>query len=295
MPFLLEPAMKDEKMIVPYSKPEETIVGIEYVRGKAFDVVTHEGGGASYYDFEWCKRDGCYYYHESGGGPADNKFRILPFSKPKPCPGALWVAEGIQICEYKFKAKGEDEYIELAHKQINEYGYRLLRKPLLLKVAYGEATRNPFEADAAGGVTEYCWVCDDRLPYDYGPPCEHLVWLSWGEWGGVGDSEQSDDHYKTAFMAVLKKTGLAAELKKAINARCMYSYEFGDAEAFFGKQQNTLPCLLNNTDYTKRFVLKDLEDCELGVAWLCTLQPGVTRKAERLTREWIKEYQKKGG
>lgn len=93
--------------------------------GHPFDVTTRsEGGGVSYYDFDWCVGEQRMYQHESGGGGACEPVAISWY----------WAAEGVQV------------------REESEFAKRL-----------GAPRGDPF-LGTSEGYTVACDACDARMP-----------------------------------------------------------------------------------------------------------------------------------
>lgn len=147
----------------------ERIVAIEYqptgpnnglVPFNVFTVIpsrVRKGGFTfSNYDFDWCKRDECLYYHCSGGG---GSFYMHPLAKPHTKPRcAVWYESSI----VKPTNGGNCSHRPISNRTLERWGYDVFSEPLLLDF-YGSKTHNPFEM-ASEDEVEYCPRCNDHLP-----------------------------------------------------------------------------------------------------------------------------------
>jgi len=155
-----------EQMLSPGG---EKVVWIEYHDDRPCSVVTAHGGACSTWDFEWCERDGCLYYHMSGCGPLWFGCTLGQYSTPVPPPCKLWHLPGAPALGY---AAGPENRPVLSPDEILAHGYLVIDEPIVLT---GAGERNPFEV-AYEGATVWCQHCEDMLPRDEDEPCEHLSW-----------------------------------------------------------------------------------------------------------------------
>lgn len=142
----------------------ERILFVEYRDSRPFSVVTDRAT----YDFEWCKRDGCLYKHDSGSGggpfPVDERM-------------TYWAAPDAKLVgDYDVD---EREYRELPPGP--PPGQRLAEAP----EGYPLAT---LLDDTSEGETVYCSKCDDWLPgEDTYHPCDHIRWCDRAGWWSTPD------------------------------------------------------------------------------------------------------------
>lgn len=138
----------------------ETVVLVEFSRGKPFSVVTKDADGHySHYDFAWCKRDEVLLYENCGGGlyleHGDHKYWLAD-GEPEPCDGGGYAATG---------------------KRLKRMPKRWPRS----KLSQGDEEQ-----------IIYCSKCDDHLPAPgwSNNVCEHIRWCEECScWGGEGYTE----------------------------------------------------------------------------------------------------------
>lgn len=160
-----------------YSRGEERIVAIEYRRERLpskeeiivpFQVFTtdHQNPSAwicGHYDFDWCRRDECLYYHLSGSG---GRFYIHPLARPaKPPLVPLWWDSSL----VHPTNGGNSSNRKLSDATVTRFGYKIVPEPLPLF----SVSANPFN-DAHHASVEYCTRCGDHLQDD--GLCEHIWW-----------------------------------------------------------------------------------------------------------------------
>lgn len=273
---------------------DETVVFIEYQNGLPFSVVT-DGGT---YDFERCGGDqgDIHCYNSGSGATPSGLIYVSGLCKPEPVRCAVWVAEGCGLT----RRWGQREVPVTRKAILLKMGYEWLDGPLDVTQflsdydkKQGVTTCNPFvigEEIYEGFV--FCGVCGCFCIDDSESYCRHLFWspvssmvMGCGACEGCGA-----DAHKDSFFKVLGKTHLAREIADAIRSG-NYSHQYSGT--MFG--YDTYDLYLNGVNYGRRFT-EDLTD-ELmevmtdGVGWLDTLQPGVTKDAEKVMLDWIKEYE----
>ncbi len=133
--------------------PEDSpIVAIKYHKsGKRWTPhsVLSEG---STFDFDYCRRDDDVYYHCSGSG--GTRVYCHPFTNPG-IHARMWVSPKYELVDSKSNP--------ITRKQALSLGYRV----------FTATPENPFDsASEAEGGTDYCIVCDDRMPGDN--MCKHV-------------------------------------------------------------------------------------------------------------------------
>ena len=229
---------------------------------------TYEDGSKRYddYAFEWSKAQETYYWEHLGimGRPAaDFVYTVAEWADGS--PSHYWVVPGTEVKVHANAVKVESLPSEHDPEAIFEN--------------YEE------------GETVYCSVCDDRVLCDWGPPCHHLRWIDTaGDWGGCGSVERNpSEQHKESFFAVLKKTKLAKELREAL---LTHTYRIGTIGNLLGTWG--VSCCLQGRHYDDAFT-ENLTDAQeeamsIGMAWLWSLEAGVTDEADLLTVQWIDEW-----
>jgi hypothetical protein len=162
----------------------ETVLVIEYHDGNVHAVVTDHNA----YDFYWCQRDGCHYYHDSGGGGASDGHFVGHYNEPNSCQ--IWTAPGVTFCDY---APGQSlECVAVSESELTARGYERIAAPLL-----EDGQCNPFEvATEQDGLMVYCSICDDWLPSD--SLCRHIYQPGDGYPVGSGSDDPREDYMMAA-------------------------------------------------------------------------------------------------
>jgi hypothetical protein len=134
-----------------------------------------------HYDVEWCKRDGCYLYHMSGGGGR----------WPQQVEGLYWRTDGFRVKERAAKwCAGDGDGIDYAKTKYIRLRNRTRRLSLLPKAFRGAKHYEhnfPGKARVTSGDlldwlgqnarqedAVFCCECADDLPAD--DLCEHCWW-----------------------------------------------------------------------------------------------------------------------
>lgn len=150
----------------------EEVLFIEYHDGKPFSVTTTN----STYDVEWCKRDECLYFHESGGGGIDSWFPVTPQS-------VYWLRPDLKP---SISIRREPYYRDATAQ--DDIGTRLA-EPLPdypLDLIISECGND--------GECEYCPTCDDHLPTSDGYElCDHVFWCETTGWWSKPGERCPDD------------------------------------------------------------------------------------------------------
>lgn len=163
---------------MPESAERRRVIFVEYHDGRPHEVIArtrHRGHDGKpyhvieYYDFDWCKRDECLYYHESGSG-GDAEFTLYPCTAPY----QVWAAPGVSLIR-KDKMDGY-------------HPATILDEPL-----FGWPNDRLFDM-AEESETEHCPTCGDDLPSeDTDELCDHVWWCdSAGWWSKPGERCQDD-------------------------------------------------------------------------------------------------------
>jgi hypothetical protein len=132
----------------------------------------HERGHWYYhcYDVDWCKRDQSYVFHQSGGGPT-----------PIEIDGLYWASEGAPITERPCQLVDDDARERNATRRLPE---------VPIDIEGCADVLDWLENTAQDEGTEYCSVCDDRLPTD--DLCEHIWWCEETAWYSTPDERRLD-------------------------------------------------------------------------------------------------------
>lgn len=141
-----------------------------------------------HYDVDWCKRDGQYLFHQSGGGG----------SWPQEARGIYWRTDGFRVKERaaQWCSVGEDGAIDRAATKYTRMRNRTRRLRLLPKEFRGAKHfeyRFPLKAIVAAGdlldwleqngqqeESVFCGECGDDLPGD--DLCVHCWWCEAVGW-----------------------------------------------------------------------------------------------------------------
>lgn len=230
---------------------------------------------ADIYDINYSKTEKQFYYHQSGGGGL--RFNVEKNSR-------FWAANDVVLTTYR-------NGVEVVVSNKN----RMKRKP----VKYGR----PIDDWAIESETTWCNVCQDNLTEDDARGHRHLFKGKHGEWLGVGgtDNEKHDyEEIKLSLFAILRATGIAAPLAKTIRAGKMGFDAIHLSGTIFG--YDFVDCYLNGKSYGDLFTHFDyggdqrsdeeILEMEYGIYWLIGLDNEKTKKANKLTLQWIKEWQK---
>lgn len=144
---------------------------------------------------------------------------------------------------------------------------------------------------------EWCGVCQEYQGTD--DPCRHIFWTENG-YMGVGGYEHDWPHHKDSFMAVLRKTKLAHELRVGIeNGTLRTGYHGPIIGSISYDCSLQLPGMefrshLGNL-FTDDLTQDDEEAMTLGVGWLDSIADDDARKempgAIALTLAWIDEWE----
>jgi hypothetical protein len=143
------------------------------------------------YLFDWCRRDGAYYQHNSGGG-GDGDVHIGSWQKdPIGKPSMLWVAEDVSLtcC---VKVQGQQRWVTApaVESDLERCHVRLLKVPRLVRALLStDFTTDPFESAFEEQThTTWCAKCRDYLPDE--SLCRHLTYCeTCGETGPVIEHE----------------------------------------------------------------------------------------------------------
>lgn len=140
-----------------YEPDYETVVGVGFEEGRPFFVVTRTPSGYErQHCVEYCRRDGCLYYHCSSAGGGTGTVITMDGE-------AYWLAPG-------FTASADSH-----GRPLRRVSRKWLRWPFYWGVEE---------------LTEYCSVCDDYLPTNSDAPCPHIRWdAEAGAWVGEGVGE----------------------------------------------------------------------------------------------------------
>lgn len=150
-------------------KATEEVLFVEYHDGRPFTVVTTKAT----YDAEWCKRDGCLYFHDSGSGGA---FVVSPGSTYWLHPDCSVVVPSRERPYYRPPMSGDDTGTRLA-KPLPEYSLAWILSEC------GDDTE-----------CEYCPTCDDYLPSsDCYTLCDHVFWCDAAGWWSKPGERCPDD------------------------------------------------------------------------------------------------------
>lgn len=232
---------------------------------RIFQVVTDKTG----YDFDWCERDQCHYYHDSGDRSA---YQLGPFvERPSPGEVTVYAPDSVEFTDGNGVARSRRELSEM-------YGYTFVDAPAL----------DPFDVGTEARV-EFCEVCRDDLPEDN--YCDHLV-----EDGGIvygcGSTEVSADEHKEQFLAVVARLGCKSDLIAALTEPGA-SLDVRESSPMIGRSDITLR--LNGTDYGDKVweLVEEDEDNRIGLAWIWSLEPGVTTAAISTTLDWLTQEPEK--
>lgn len=208
LPVIELPAPAFGGVMLTIGNDAHELVFAEYFNRKPHSVVTVEhwdhsarpwfraghdkpnGHCPHYFDFNYCRRNGTIYYHNSGAG-GELKLRLGTLVQPMNPPACeFWAASGLPLYRdgktwrRPAKIRGDDELAAM--------GYRRLKQPRLLRQG-GKASRNPFDVAEEGEVV-YCRRCDDWLPDDGWSVCEHLRWCdACAAWFYRDDNTANDD------------------------------------------------------------------------------------------------------
>jgi hypothetical protein len=134
------------------------VVAVAFEDGRPFSVVTLDADGcAAIYDVDWCRRDRTLYYHCAG------------YSAYVEGYGPYWMRDG----------RGVDPP-DRSRERLEEIDAKWLDP----EMPWGE------ESD-----TEWCDVCQDRLPVGYDivgddAPCPHLVWEDGNGWLSAAEAAE---------------------------------------------------------------------------------------------------------
>ena len=134
----------------------------------------------------------------------------------------------------------------------------------------------------------FCQVCNETMCDEW--PCDHLIWNSEiGDFIGCGSDEQgSDSYHREGLFAVLDAApDMAGRLRRSVRRHDYRMYERGPIIG-----TSTLVMEFGRTDFGGRFWPDRgmSHQAEVGLAWLYSLEPRVTRRAEKLTVHWIDQW-----
>lgn len=150
--------------------PDERVVLVEFdPDGRPFAVTTrHPLGGCSYYSFEWCQRDECLYWHESGSG------RDIPLNMlVDKGTWRFWLAPG----EVAFTSHWSQKLRRSFRRRVPErHPSRMAEESECVKVDPVSGCPRCFAASMSDVI--YCRRCDDHLPTDWvgDEICPHIWW-----------------------------------------------------------------------------------------------------------------------
>lgn len=229
---------------------------------------------ADIYDINYSKAEKQFYYHKSGGSG-------LRFSVEK--TSTFWADKDVLVFKY-----GNGNEVPASDKR------RLKRKP----IKYGR----PIEDWAIESETTWCTVCRDHLSEDDARVHRHLFQGDHYEWLGVGGTENEKHDYdkiKLSLFAVLRATGIAIPLSKTIRAGKMGFDAIHLSGSIFG--YDSVDCYLDGESYGDLFTHveysgdrrsdEEIQKMEYGIYWLIGLDNEKTKKANKWTLKWIKEWQ----
>lgn len=131
------------------------------------------------------------------------------------------------------------------------------------------------------------WLHDDEALYDH----RHIFWdTEYGLWLGAGGDDMTDRirdaHIKKSFFAVLRKTGLAEPLRRALQANKIALQYWPNGIYLCLPDESGHAC-----DYGECFPYFEDTEITLGVGWLGSLYDDETEEANALTLQWIAEFE----
>jgi len=140
---------------------------------------------------------------------------------------------------------------------------------------------------------QWCNVCEEHQHED--DHCCHLWWdYEVGWWAGPGWDDRGQSS-RESFMRVLRATGMAQDVKEALDASSRDGLRYNMAHPIGGLGPGHHFLWLNGTYYGDK--IGDLEDDDEhageyrnGVRWLYALAGGDCPDAVKLTRQWITEF-----
>lgn len=239
---------------------------------------------------------GALYRHSSGSGSLDAT--LFDGSHAR-----IWVAPGVPLRRWV-----DGVYQPITRRAARALGHRLLRKPLDLKrhrrlwmeQAYPiEDTRNPFlvSAESDGGFA-YCNICTPGVFLNQEDcVCRHLRYVDGLDFTGVGSTEDDPETFREHVIHWCSEFGITEFVLEALRSG-RYVFEVDRDRLCLEYIQEreyrrfTRPGARSDLDHGVDLP-EDWEDDDselsvtYAVAWLTTLEAGVTLEAEKLTREWL--------
>jgi len=256
----------------------------------------------SNWDIEYCKRDACCYYHESGSGGGFDGGVYVGELVDKTAGYPLWYdREFVKLVCYRGEYFEGKEAEPITDSEAAELGWRVLNKPQPL---FGAQGWNPFAdyTPMREDSTVYCLVCEDNLPREN--YCSHIVWNEERSWyGGCGafhaDNVHDESLYKTSFAPLLSalNRGHVERLAKSLR---LHNYkvdcdpfDYGDLTLHLldndGRREK---CSRDPDDYWAASLDEDniTDEMKSAIDWLVSLSAGKTDKFDDMTAGWIEEW-----
>lgn len=109
----------------------------------------------SEWDVEWCKRDECYYVHETGGWTG----RVYLNQLVEGYREKFWAEEGIEF------SNGNGVELDISEKRISELGYDRVHL---------DGPPEDLSQTCEEQSCYWCCKCDDMIPSS--DLCEHMYW-----------------------------------------------------------------------------------------------------------------------
>lgn len=160
--------------------------------------------------------------------------------------------------------------------------------------------KKEFVCDDCSSILEWCHICKKYYLIDEGT-CKHLWWIDdWGEFGGCGiDPSRWEDHYEGFFYILstieeenqINRPTFIDALEKSLES-CKYEIQYGisctgveyiDCDLWVKNQR------VSYSDLFEKYIKKQDEKTQIGLAWLLSLSSGDTIESDQLTLSWIKK------
>ena len=167
---------------------EDPILAVEYTKENGLWRPFSVTSSHTVWDVDYCRRDDCLYSHQSGGGlfmggrwhldeesqtanfvgPVAHKVRRGRWGRSQ-CGIRLWLHSKVRIVWENprpgFRNRGRGKRVKNARRKLSARNVRLIDRPI---------GGHPLEECGGDESTEWCSICDDRLPDTL--LCEHLYW-----------------------------------------------------------------------------------------------------------------------
>jgi hypothetical protein len=147
------------------------------------------------------------------------------------------------------------------------------------------------EAWEHSGYSLYCQVCDDHFLDELGDECQHLIWVdSEAEWRGCGYTGvwDLDQTYYRGLIRLFRWMGKPSLLALR-NALEQDSFDLYPRTRMIARQFGNQPPAFGN-EFGIEVDPDNHPNLASAIAWLESLEGGITQVANRQTITWIDQY-----